>query len=93
MVRVANTRAPTTPCYDECGMARVRQGMLPGKVVDLFRLDRRTVTNFTAWEHESGLGLLLCRDFVGRQVNILGVASVVDRDDLPLPPASMSVVR
>ncbi len=54
-------------------------GMPPGKVDDLFRLDRRTTTNGTAGERGSGLGLLLCRDLVERQGSFLKVESVVDR--------------
>ncbi|UIY43568.1 ATP-binding response regulator [Methylobacterium radiotolerans] len=54
-------------------------GMPPGKVDDLFRLDRRTTTNGTAGERGSGLGLLLCRDLVERQGGVLAVSSAVDR--------------
>jgi two-component system sensor histidine kinase/response regulator len=54
-------------------------GMPPGKVDDLFRLDRRTTTNGTAGERGSGLGLLLCRDLVERQGAVLTVTSAVDR--------------
>lgn len=54
-------------------------GMPPGKVDDLFRLDRRTTTNGTAGERGSGLGLLLCRDLVERQGSVLSVKSAVDR--------------
>ena len=54
-------------------------GMPPGKVDDLFRLDRRTTTNGTAGERGSGLGLLLCRDLVERQGAVLTVTSALDR--------------
>lgn len=54
-------------------------GMPPGKIDDLFRLDRRTTTNGTAGERGSGLGLLLCRDLVERQGGTLAVTSVMDR--------------
>jgi len=54
-------------------------GMPPGRVDDLFRLDRRTTTNGTAGERGSGLGLLLCRDLVERQGGVLEVRSAVDR--------------
>ncbi len=54
-------------------------GMPPGKLDDLFRLDRRTTTNGTAGERGSGLGLLLCRDLVERQGSLLKVESAVDR--------------
>ena len=54
-------------------------GMPPGKIDDLFRLDRRTTTNGTAGERGSGLGLLLCRDLVERQGAMLAVTSVMDR--------------
>ena len=54
-------------------------GMSPGKVEDLFRLDRRASTAGTAGERGSGLGLLLCRDLVERQGGILEVRSAVDR--------------
>lgn len=54
-------------------------GMPPGKVDDLFRLDRRTTTNGTAGERGSGLGLLLCRDLVERQGSALTVESAVDK--------------
>ena len=54
-------------------------GMPPGRTTDLFRLDRRTTTNGTAGERGSGLGLLLCRDLVGRLGGELDVDSVMDR--------------
>nr|WP_246733485.1 hybrid sensor histidine kinase/response regulator [Methylobacterium sp. BTF04] len=53
-------------------------GMPPGKLGDLFRLDRRTTTNGTAGERGSGLGLLLCRDLVERQGSTLTVTSIID---------------
>ncbi|URD39512.1 hybrid sensor histidine kinase/response regulator [Methylobacterium tardum] len=71
-------------------------GMPPGKVDDLFRLDRRTTTNGTAGERGSGLGLLLCRDLVERQGGVLTVTSVIDRGTtfrfrLPAPALSKPV--
>jgi len=68
-------------------------GMPPGKVDDLFRLDRRTTTNGTAGERGSGLGLLLCRDLVERQGGVLTVTSAIDRGTtfrfrLPAPVVS-----
>ncbi|MCJ2035534.1 hybrid sensor histidine kinase/response regulator [Methylobacterium sp. J-068] len=54
-------------------------GMSPGKLDDLFRLDRRVTTNGTAGERGSGLGLLLCRDLVERQGGRLDVRSVLKR--------------
>ncbi len=63
-------------------------GMPPGRVDDLFRLDRRTTTNGTAGERGSGLGLLLCRDLVERQGGVLEVRSAIDRgNDLPVQAA------
>ena len=67
--------------------------MPPGKVDDLFRLDRRTTTNGTAGERGSGLGLLLCRDLVERQGGVLTVTSAIDRGTtfrfrLPAPVVS-----
>lgn len=71
-------------------------GMPPGKVDDLFRLDRRTTTNGTAGERGSGLGLLLCRDLVERQGAVLTVTSAVDRGTsfrfrLPAPLSARQV--
>ncbi|KQQ34785.1 histidine kinase [Methylobacterium sp. Leaf125] len=71
-------------------------GMPPGKVDDLFRLDRRTTTNGTAGERGTGLGLLLCRDLVERQGGVLTVTSVIDRGTtfrfrLPAPVMSQPV--
>ncbi|GJD87285.1 Adaptive-response sensory-kinase SasA [Methylobacterium hispanicum] len=63
----------------EISVADTGVGMPPGKVDDLFRLDRRTTTNGTAGERGSGLGLLLCRDLVERQGGVLAVSSAVDR--------------
>lgn len=78
----------------EISVADTGVGMPPGKVDDLFRLDRRTSTNGTAGERGSGLGLLLCRDLVERQGGILTVASAVDRGTIfrfRLPAASEHV--
>ena len=63
----------------EVSVADTGVGMPPGKVEDLFRLDRRTTTNGTAGERGSGLGLLLCRDLVERQGSVLIVSSALDR--------------
>ncbi|MGU3664168.1 ATP-binding protein [Methylobacterium sp. A49B] len=63
----------------EISVADTGVGMPPGKVDDLFRMDRRTTTNGTAGERGSGLGLLLCRDLVERQGGVLAVSSAVDR--------------
>ncbi|WP_342112108.1 hybrid sensor histidine kinase/response regulator [Methylobacterium sp. SI9] len=63
----------------EISVADTGVGMPPGKVDDLFRLDRRTTTNGTAGERGSGLGLLLCRDLVERQGGVLTVRSSVNR--------------
>ncbi len=52
-------------------------GMEPGKIDELFKLDRRTTTNGTAGERGSGLGLLLCRDLLERQGSALAVRSVI----------------
>lgn len=52
-------------------------GIPPDKVVDLFKLDRRSTTNGTAGERGSGLGLLLCRDLVERMGGALTVSSSV----------------
>jgi signal transduction histidine kinase len=54
-------------------------GMPPGKIADLFKLDRRTTTNGTAGERGSGLGLLLCRDLVARQGGELLARSALDQ--------------
>lgn len=54
-------------------------GMAPGRVEDMFRLDRRMTTNGTAGERGSGLGLLICRDLVQRQGGELTVESVLGR--------------
>jgi signal transduction histidine kinase len=75
----------------EISVADTGVGMPPGKVDDLFRLDRRTTTNGTAGERGSGLGLLLCRDLVERQGSVLTVRSAVDRGTtfrFVLPPSS-----
>ncbi|MCJ2084225.1 hybrid sensor histidine kinase/response regulator [Methylobacterium sp. J-090] len=80
----------------EISVADTGVGMPPGKVDDLFRLDRRTTTNGTAGERGSGLGLLLCRDLVERQGGVLTVSSALDRGTtfrfrLPVPVAPDSV--
>lgn len=54
-------------------------GMSPGRVDDLFRLDRRVTTHGTAGGRGSGLGLLLCRDLVERQDDRLEVRSALGR--------------
>jgi two-component system sensor histidine kinase/response regulator len=54
-------------------------GMDPGKLDDLFKLDRRSSTAGTAGERGSGLGLLLCRDLVEKQGSALTVTSTVGR--------------
>ena len=53
-------------------------GIPPGRIDDLFRLDRRSSTLGTAGERGSGLGLLLCRDLVERLGGELAVRSAVD---------------
>ena len=73
-------------------------GMPPGRVSDLFRLERRTTTNGTAGERGSGLGLLLCRDLVERLGGELTVRSIVGqgtsfRFTLPAGASAMSLLE
>ncbi len=63
----------------EISVADTGVGMAPGKVDDLFKLDRRTTTHGTAGERGSGLGLLLCRDLLERQGSELAVRSTLGR--------------
>ncbi|SDM55677.1 Signal transduction histidine kinase [Methylobacterium phyllostachyos] len=77
----------------EISVADSGLGMPPGRVADLFRLDRRVTTNGTAGERGSGLGLLLCRDLVERLGGRLDVRSVPGRGTtfsfiLPASPAA-----
>ena len=62
----------------EISVADTGVGMMPDKIEDLFRLDRRVTTNGTAGERGSGLGLLLCRELVERLGGTLSVTSAVD---------------
>lgn len=54
-------------------------GIAPGRLGDVFRIDRRMTTNGTAGERGSGLGLLICRDLVQRQGGELTVESALGR--------------
>ena len=54
-------------------------GMSPDMIADLFRLDVKTNRIGTEGESSTGLGLLLCKDFIEKNMGKLWVESEVDK--------------
>lgn len=68
--------------FEDCVQVSVTDtgvGIDPSKLDKLFRIDTKVTTLGTASEKGSGLGLVLCKEFVDLNGGVIGISSVVGR--------------